>query len=90
MHCDLSLFPHPLCGWCAYILSLLAVLVGPLFVLGFPGGPSTAADPGGPAGPLPKLFGPVLGDPGRPLVLCPLNLTVFCGSVDELVSPRWL
>ena len=48
--------------------SLLVAPVGLQFVLGCPGGPSTAADPGGPLG-LPVLFDPVLGDPGRSLFL---------------------
>ena len=37
-------------------------------------------------GPIPALFGPALGDPGRPLVLCPRSLPVLWVAI--LV--RWL
>ena len=52
--------------------------VGPfLFNPSYPGGPLPAADPVGAVGPLPILFSLLLGDPDRPLVLCPLSLTVL-------------
>ena len=73
---DYRPIPPPFdCGWCGHPVF---TAVGPfLFVLGCPGGPLSATDPGGPVGPLHILFGPVLVDPGRPLVMCPLSLPVL-------------
>ena len=86
-----KLVPPPLCcGWCGHPVF---TAVGPfLFDQGCPGGPLSAADPGGPVGPLHNLFGPLLDGPGRSLALCPLNLPVLweallrgwlvCGGCD--------
>ena len=67
---------HFVCGWCAHILSLLT---WPLSLDPSLAWVVLAADPGGSwtPPPLPVLFGPALGDTGRPLVLCPLSLAVL-------------
>ena len=73
----IGMFPLPVvCGWCGYPVTT-AVGLDP----GCRGGPLSAPDPGG-GWPLPVLFSPVLGDPGRPCVLgslespCPLDSPV--------------
>ena len=73
LHASLSviwigLFLLPVvCWWCGYPIF---TAVGPfLFDPGCPGGPLSAPDPGGGVDPLPVLFGPLLGDPGRPWYL---------------------
>ena len=63
--------PAPLpvvCGWCGYpvFIAIRPFLLDP----GCPGGP--LFDPGGGC-PLPVLFVQALGDPGWPMVLCPLG-----------------
>ena len=64
----IGLFPRPVvCGWCGYPV-ITALGLGP----GCTGGPLSAPDPGG-RWPLPVLLGPVLGDPGRPCFLGPLE-----------------
>ena len=76
--------------WLWYFLIILTYYftdVGPfIFNPSCPGGPLSAADPVGPVGPLPVLLSLVLGDPGRPLVLCPLSLTVLW----EALLREWL
>ena len=85
----IGLFPLPVvCGWCVYSV---ITAVG-LFLLdpGCPGGPLSAADSGG-GWPLPILFGLVLGDPGRPCVLGPLESPCVLGSpVEGLASLQWV
>ena len=84
--------PSLLSGWCVYPYF---TAVGPLlFGPGCPVGPLWAADPREPARLLPVLFGLALGDPGWPMVMCPLGLSVHwvallrgrlvCSSCDVL------
>ena len=82
----IGLFPrHVVCGWCGY-----HVFTAIWLDTGCPDGPLSAPDPGG-GWNLPVLFGLVLGDPGRPCVLCPLSLPVLCVSLlmGWLVSSGW-
>ena len=88
----ICLFPLPVvCGWCGYP-AITAVGLGP----GCPVGPGLSwwaiISPWSwwAVGPLPVLFGPVPGDPGRPYVLGPLESSCPLDSpVEGLARQQW-
>ena len=69
-------------GWCGH--PVLTAVGSFLFVQGCRGEPLSATDPGGRVGLLHILFGSVLDDPGRLLVLWGVLLRgwLVCGSYD--------
>ena len=66
------------CGWCGYpvFTSVGSFLFDRVVLVGHYQPPTLVG-----VGPLPVLFGPALGDPGWPMVLCPLG-----GPVEWLAS----